>query len=590
MTNILFFDIGIVLIIATAIAYLAKLIRQPLIPAYILTGVILGPVLGLITNTEVINILSEIGIAFLLFIVGLEIDIKRLTNVALISSLGGFIRAVMLFTAGFVIALTLGFIPVEAIYIGLVLAFSSTMIVVKLLSDKRELDTLHARIIVGILLMEDFLAIVALAMLSTPVLSILSIFMALVKVVFIILIALVLSKFFFPYVFKYAAKVQELLFLAAISVLFFFSVLSKYVGVILVFCLERFVDPSIIHMLEPGLSIIIGAFVGGVVLANMPYSYEIIGRVTPLRDFFATIFFVSLGMGLLVSHVKIIIVPLVIFLLFVFLLKPFVTMFLCSFFGYKKRPSFLTSLSLAQVSEFSLIIVTQGYIMGQVSGIIMSFTVLLTVITMIVTAYLIQFDEKIYNLLSKKLSIFEKIGNTSSNLEFMPKRIKTKVILVGYNRIGYSIYNKLKKLRKKSLVVDFNPEVIKELIKKKIPCLYGDIGDREILERLDFRDVEMVISTVPEKIDNLRLLKLVKEVNKKALVVVTANHVEDALDLYDEGADYVVLPHFLGGEHVSLLIEETSADLNRMIEKKLSHIKELKKRKAMGHRHPSHHD
>ena len=145
------------------------------------------------------------------------------------------------------------------------------------------------------------------------------------------------------------------------------------------------------------------------------------------------------------------------------------------------------------------------------------------------------------------------------------------------------------KLRKHLIVVDFNPKVIKGLIKKKTACLYGDIGDLEVLERLDLKNASMIISTVPTKQDNLLLIEKTKEANKNAITFVTANQLEEALELYDAGADYVILPHFLGGEHLSLLIEKFSGDVNRIIEKKLSHIKELQERMELGHEHPRHH-
>lgn len=566
-TNDVFFEIGAIIIIATVFAFIAKKLKQPLIPAYIITGLLIGPVYGLITNKELIATLSEIGIAFLLFIVGLEMDLKKLKDVAMVSGLGGTIKSLSMFTIGFIIALTLGFVTKEAAYIGIIIAFSSTMIVIKLVSDKRELDTLHGRIVVGILLLEDLLAILALSILtSLDGNSFFIIVFALVKGILLLFFVLAFTKFLFPIIFKISAKSQELLFLSSISICFLLSIVAYYLN----------------------FSIAIGAFLAGLSLANLPYNFAIIGKVRSLRDFFATIFFVSLGMELMIDQIRNIIAPLIILIVLVIVIKPFITMFLCSFFGYKKRVSFLTSISLAQISEFSLIIVSQGLILGHISRDIFTLTILVAIITMIITSYFIQFDDSIYSKFKKILKPFDRFTEGYKELEYLPERRKIDVILCGHNRIGYSIGRTIRRLGKRLLVIDYNPEIIKVLIRKRISCLYGDIGDIEVLERLPFKDVEMVISTVPSSKVNKLLIERVKEVNKKAIIYVTTSSVDKALKLYDSGADYVILPHFLGGEHVSVLIEEFSANVDKIIENKLEHIKELKHRQRIGHEHPKH--
>lgn len=589
MINDIFLSIGIIIVFATLLTLIVRLFRQPIIPAYILTGIVIGPVLGWITNTGVIRTLSEIGIAFLLFIVGLEIDFRKLKNVAMISSIGGIIQILLLFTFGFILASLFGiFTTIESVYLGIILAFSSTMVVVKLLSDKRELDTLHARIIVGILLLQDFAAIIALSMLSNLSLSFTAIAFAVIKVVVLLVIAFVISKVILPPLLKFAAKSQEFLFLVSVCVVFGFALISEYIGVLLSYFVS-YLPQSILTILRPGLSIVIGSFIAGLILGNTEYNIEIIGKVKSLRDFFAIIFFVSLGMEIMLGSILKIILPFVVLLLFIIIIKPVVTMFICSFFGYKKRPSFLTAISLAQISEFALIIAAQGIILNHISQEIFSLTVILAVCTMGATTYFIDYEYKFYSFLSKYLNFFEKFTRHVYEFEYMPKKVKRDVILCGYNRIGYSIYRTLKKMKKKLLVIDFNPEIIKHLMKKKIPCIYGDVGDIEIIERMNLKDVEMVISTVPEKHDNLLLIKKTKEVNNKAIIFVTANQIDEALDLYDAGADYVILPHFLGGEHVSVLIEEYSIDVAKLLKTRLKHIKELHHRRFLGHEHPKHH-
>jgi voltage-gated potassium channel Kch len=235
-----------------------------------------------------------------------------------------------------------------------------------------------------------------------------------------------------------------------------------------------------------------------------------------------------------------------------------------------------------------LIIVSQGLILGQISQEVFSLTVILAIATIVATSYFFKFHDGLYSKLSGFLNIFDRFPKAEFELESIPKLVRNHVIICGYNRIGYSIVKKLRSLRKRILVVDFNPEVIKKMIKQNIPAVYGDIGDIELLDRLNMRHAKMVISTVPTEHDNLLLIRQARKTSKDIIIYVTANHIEEALSLYDAGADYVILPHFLGGEHVSLLIDAFTGDINKIIENKLNHIKELKTRRELGHEHPSH--
>ena len=195
MAQNIFFDVGFIVITSTLLAYIARFLRQPLIPAYVIAGIVIGPYLGFVTNVEVINNLSEIGIAFLLFIVGLEIDIRKLKDVGLVASLGGFIQIVAIFVLTFIISIFMGFFAIEAVYMGLIIAFSSTMIVIKLLSDKREIDTLHGRIIIGILLLQDIFAIFALSILSQGNLSVYALLLSFLKGMIVILVSFFAGKY-----------------------------------------------------------------------------------------------------------------------------------------------------------------------------------------------------------------------------------------------------------------------------------------------------------------------------------------------------------------------------------------------------------
>ena len=562
----LFIELGIVVILAAAGAYLLKLLRQPQLLAYVLVGVLLTPVLRIVTDTSIIESMSIIGIAFLLFIVGLEMDLSSLKNVALVSSLGSVIQIVILFMFGYLASIVLGFMSLEAMYIGLMIAFSSTMVVLKLLSDTRELNTLHGRLAIGILLTQDIVAIFALSILTSingfnaTILG-----LALVKFAAMFAIAYLLSRFVFPTIFEFAAKNQELLLVSSLGVCFVFSLAFYYLG----------------------FSIAIGAFIAGIALGNLKYNYQIIAKVKSLKDFFALIFFVSLGMGISLSVFSDMWLELIILLAIVVFVKPFVIMTVCSLFKYTKKPSFLAANSLAQVGEFSLILLAQGLVLGHVSQELFSLTVIVTIISIVITSYTIEYDEQIYKFLQKPLKLFDIF--TTEGLEYLPRKTKPSIILCGHNRIGYSILRDLHEVKKKVLVVDYNPEVIAEMVHKGFHCLYGEATDEEIIERMNLRHVKIFISTIPLLKDNLHILREIRKVNKRANVMIVARQVEDALKLYEHGANYVILPHFLGGDHVSHILTKMRKKKIDIIKEKDKHIKHLEERKGMGHELPSAH-
>lgn len=566
----IFLGIGLVIIIAAIAAYLLRLIRQPQILAYVVVGVFIAPAVSLITGTNfvdknIIGSMSLIGVAFLLFIVGLEMDIKSLRNVALVSTLGGMIQIILIAVTGYLVALLLGFLTLEAAYIGLFLAFSSTMVVVKLLSDKRELQTLHGRMIIGTLLLQDIVAIFALSILTSVNGFTFTLFgISLIKFLFMFALAYFLSKYVFPTIFRFAAKNQELLLITSLAVCFIFSLAFHFLG----------------------FSIAIGAFLAGLVLGSLEYNLQIIAKIKSLKDFFSLLFFVSLGMGISIGVIKDIWLPLIIFLFLILILKPFVIMTISSLFKYTKRPSFLTANALAQVGEFSLILAAQGLALGHITQEIFSLTVILTLISITLTSYYIKYSQNFYKWLSPFLIIFDRF--TTEGLEYLPKDVAPRIILCGHNRLGYSVLKSLRRRKRSVLVVDYNPEVIARMVKEGYHCIYGDATDEEIIDRMNLNKITLFISTLPRIKDNLLLIKHIRAVNKKAKIIVAASQIEDAFKLYDRGASYVVLPHFLGGEHVANLITSLKSRKIHLKEEREEHIAHLKERQHIGHEHPVH--
>jgi Kef-type K+ transport system membrane component KefB/Trk K+ transport system NAD-binding subunit len=559
----IFIDLAIILFVAFVISSVARLFNQPIIIGYILAGMIISPfVIAFGASKEIIDIFSELGIAFLLFIVGLHLNPKVVKELGVTSLLIGGGQILLTFTAGFLISFgLLGFDFVSSLYISIAVALSSTIIVMKILSDKRQLDSLYGKIATGVLIIQDLVAIGVLMFISSmsngnnfssfAIKGLLG-GGALIAVLFLF------GYFFLPRIMKGIAKSQELLFLFSISWCFVIASLFVYTG----------------------FSIEIGALVAGVILSISPYSIEITSKIRPLRDFFLIIFFIILGLNVQVSNLSSIIIDGVILAGIALFLKPFILTMLTAMFGYTKRTNFLVGSTLGQISEFSLIILALGVSMGHISKEVQSIMTLAGIITIAVSTYILIYNSEIYKKMSK--IIFEK------------KNIKEKVrikkqydaILFGHNRIGFGILNALKRTKKSYLVVDFNPDTIADLTKLKVPALYGDIDDVELLEELPLNKLKLAVSTIPDFEINSLLINTIKKVNPDAVLIVRAHKIEEALELYKKGASYVLTPHFLGGEYVSKMIREIKVNQDAYKEEREKHKKMLQKMFRKGHKHP----
>ncbi len=554
--DIVLWDIGLIIVSATLLAHLTRILRQPLIPAYVFAGIIIGPLgLKLITNSEVIRNLSELGIAFLLFIVGLELDLRRLRDVGVAASTVAVISGLVIFSLAAFLSFNMGFSNMEAVYLGLALTFSSTMVVIKILSDKNELETLHGRIILGVLLMQDVTVIMALSVLSTlDNLTPISLAESLVFGAGLFSMAVVASKYVIPSIFKRISKSHELMFLTALSFFFLFAKMSDMAG----------------------FSVAIGAFIAGIAVAAFPYNLEVVGKVRSLRDFFAIIFFVSLGMEVWFQDITTIILPTIVLLTVVIAVKPVVMMFLTSLMGYGRRVSFLTGISLLQISEFSLIIAMQGLIMEHISAELFSIIAFIAVASITLTSYTIKYDKQLYHMISENLMIFDRFSSVEKTPQMeVEEPTGTHTVVCGCHRMGYSIAKTLEKDGKDFIIVDFNPERVKTLIKEGLPCIYGDVGDIDVLDKLHLDKTDLVISTVVDEEDSMLLISETKFHNRKTPVIVTAENVRQALELYDYGADYVIVPRMLSGVVVSDIVEGYLKDRHKLEKLRENHVEEL---------------
>lgn len=544
--NLVFFEITIILIIASFLSVLFRFIKQPPILSYILAGIIIGPLgLMVIESKDVVRAMAEIGITLLLFMIGLELRIPDLKSIGKVALITGIAQIIFTSVIGFIISLALGFGVIPSLYIAVALTFSSTIIIVKLLSDKKDLNSLYGKISVGFLLVQDLFAIIVLILLSGFAVNgggvkLLEIAIVLSKGLALFLAVLFLSKNILPSLLNKIARSPETLFLFSIAWAFGISALVA--------------SPMV------GFSIEIGGFLAGLALANSSESFHISSRIRSLRDFFIIIFFVTLGMGMTISDIGKVLVPGLLLSAFVLIGNPIIVMSVMGLLGYKKRTSFLAGLTVAQISEFSLILVFLGNKLNHLSDEVVALVTLVGLITFSASTYMIMNGNQLYKILSRFLDIFEKSNKSGETQK--TGELKDHVVLAGVNRAGNSILQAvLSESGQKIIAVDFNPDVVKKLIDENVLAVFGDIADLDIMNHTQIDKAKIVVSTVSDIEDNLHLMHGVKSTGSKAKIIVIAQDKTDAMALYEAGADYVVIPHLISGRYIGEILKEENLDL-----------------------------
>ena len=559
-----FAEIGVLFGVATVISLIMRFLRQPLIVGHIITGFLVGRyAIGVFENTETLELFSHLGIAFLLFSVGLSLNPKMLKQYGLASVLNTMGQVLLTGGAGVALCLILGYDWVTALYVGVAISFSSTVIVLKLLADKGDLDKLYVKVSIGSLLLQDLIAIVLLFAIpiisgssgaSDNLLTTLSLGLAAGVGVFLF------SNIIISRLHNYLTRSQELLFLFAIAWGMGVAMLFQAVG----FSLEG------------------GALIAGVALANLPSSHEISARLTPLRDFFIVTFFILLGTRMVVSNFEEILLPAIILSLFVLIVNPLIQLIIMGVLGYRKKTSFQTGTMAAQISEFSLILVGLGVSLNQVAPSVLSTVTLVGIVTIFISTYFIFYSDAIYVRLAPYLNIFERKRTRERSI----RTEKYSVILIGSGRISYDFMNLFKKQDVNFLVIDHDPDVLANLKKEGVAHEYGDANDPDLLDDMKIHESELVISTVPDLETNLIVLSTAKRGGKGPVVIVVAHRINSALELYQAGADYVILPHFLGGKYAARIVRRHTEGKTHIKTVKEKHITQLQNRADHGHEHP----
>jgi Kef-type K+ transport system membrane component KefB len=552
-------NIGLCVIVAAALAFVANRLRQPAILAYLLAGVLLGPEIGfgLITDPAVIEVISEIGLILLLFIIGLEMDLKQLRASGRPVIATGATQFLICAALGVPFFLLLGFRLGDPnafggefglFYMAAAAGISSTMIVVKLLYDKLELDTLPGRITLGVLVFQDIWAIVVLALqpnLRSPQLAPLAASFG--KGILLIAASLLVSRYVLPRLFRSAAKVPELVLVLALAWCFLVCAAASF----------------------SGLSREMGALIAGMALSAFPYSLDLIAKVVSIRDFFVTLFFVALGMKIPVPSASLLGLAAATsaFLIASRFLSIYPVLFLM---GYGHRVSLLPAINLSQISEFSLVVVSLGLALGHINEQVVSLVIFIFVITSTTSTYMINYNYQLSKPLGRALSALglKDLAEGGGDAAGSPETSYKPVVFLGFYREASAILHEFElggpgdgphPILDDVLVIDFNPVVYSELQKRGVECLYGDIANMETLHHAKIQDAELVVCTIPDHVlkgtDNERLLRKIRQLCPRAKAIVTADGAAGALRLYELGADFVFIPHIHSSSRAARVVE-----------------------------------
>jgi Kef-type K+ transport system membrane component KefB len=521
-----FVQIALILLLAALAGGVAHLLKQPLIVAYIVVGVAVGPsVFGIVGSAGEVELLAKVGIAILLFLVGLKLDINLIKSTGVVALLTGVGQVVFTSIVGYFIIIALGFDPLPAIYIAVALTFSSTIIIVKLLSDKRELDMLHGRIAVGFLIVQDLLVIVAMILIvaigqpsdesitGQVVRTFLSGF------IFLAAVALI-AKFILPRTLDWLARNQELTLLFSVAWAVSLGAASFALG----------------------LSLEVGAFIAGVALASTPYRESIGARLVSLRDIMILFFFISLGAELNFTNALSQLYPAIILSLFVLFGNPIIVMIIMGFMGYRSMVSFKAGLAVAQISEFSLILIALGYSLNQVNEDVLSLVTLVGVITITISTYFILYSDEIYRKIAKYLKIFE-IKNPTKGLEDGISDNPYDVIVIGGGRLGGDIVKGLRSLGAEILVVDYDPQALRKLRGSGVETLYGDVSEPEFAGVLPIHEAAHIICAVPDITTNAVLLEVLKRLGYSGQITLTAMDSDSAALLGNDKKIKIIRPY-----------------------------------------------
>ena len=533
----IFYEVAVLVLLAAAVGFVGLLLRQPLVVAFIAVGVLAGPdALGLVSSTDFIETLSQISIAVLLFLVGLKLDVSLVRNLGKVAVATGLGQVTFTALFGFLICIAMGMDAVTSLYIAVALTFSSTIIIVKLLSDKQEIGALHGKIALGFLIVQDIFVVLAMVTLSAIGVGagedaggfwdVAQVFLGgLVMVGAVVLFI----RYAADPLLRQIARSPELMVIFAVGWAASLAALGDFLG----FGKE------------------LGGLLAGVSLASTEFREAISSRLASLRDFLLLFFFINLGASLQLSTLGDQIGPAIVLSLFVLIGNPLIVLAIMGYMGYRKRTGFLAGLTVAQISEFSLIFMAMGITIGHVGQQAMGLVTLVGLVTIALSVYMITWSHKLFEIFEPFLGIFERRHahreTTDTNTDDAPRG--NDFIVFGLGRYGCRIGAKLQDQGYQVLGIDFDPEALANWRRMGMNACYGDATDPEFVAHLDLQGVKAVVSAVPrergvlsEADPQLALLHGLHSANYKGKVFLSVQKVAEADDLIGKGASVVLKP------------------------------------------------
>jgi Kef-type K+ transport system membrane component KefB len=531
-----FYELAALLALAAAVACVGGMLRQPIVVSFIAVGILAGPSgLDLVHSHEKINLLAELGIAVLLFLVGLKLDLQLLKSLGAVSLATGLGQVAFTAGFGFFIALGLGMAVVPALYVAVALTFSSTIIIVKLLSDKRELDALHGRIAVGFLIVQDVVVVFAMLALSSFGVGAASEGAAGAAFLGILLKAfamggavLLFARYAAGPVTRLVAQSQELMVTFAIAWAVLLAALGSHLG----FSKE------------------LGGLLAGVSLASTPVRDAMSARLATLRDFLLLFFFIGLGSQLQLGLLGEQLLPALVLSVFVLVGNPLIVMVILGLLGYRSRTGFLAGLTVAQISEFSLIFMAMGVTLGHVGQGDLGLVTLVGLVTIALSVYMITYSHSLYRWLERWLRLFERADPSRESSAAPADTVAADTLLIGLGRFGEAIFNRLREGGRNVLAVDFNPALVDRAQGAGLPVRYGDATDPEFLAHLPLDRLEWVIAALPHYDTGVThedprqvLLATLKAQGYRGKVALCTYDPTEADELRTAGATVVFSPH-----------------------------------------------
>ena len=530
-----FTEVAALLLLAALVGFIGILLRQPLIVSFIAVGLIAGPsALDIVQSDAQITLLSQLGIAVLLFLVGIKLDIKLIRSLGAVSLMTGLGQVAFTSIFGFLIGLAFGLDTLTSVYVAVALTFSSTIIIVKLLSDKREIDSLHGQIALGFLIVQDLVVVLAMIVLSAVGIGSAehrgsdNILLVLVSGIVLVGLVILFVRYVANPLTERLARAPELLVIFAIAQAAIFAAICDFVG----------------------LGKEVGGLLAGVSLASTPYRETIAARLAPLRDFLLLFFFIALGATLDLSLLGAHVTGAIAFSLFVLIGNPLIVLAIMGAMGYRKRTGFLAGLTVAQISEFSLIFIAMGAALGHVSEDALGLVTMVGLVTIAASTYMITYSHQLYTLCEPMLGFFERQDTPREPNDGVHHGFNTyDVIVFGLGRFGTAIGLRLEKKGLRVLGIDFNPAAVKRWRDLELDTEFGDATDPEFIAALPLTGTRWVVSTVhdhptglSQEDTRMTLLQLTRAAGYSGRIAVTSHSKPDREDLLAHGADIVLEP------------------------------------------------